>query len=218
MIKVNLLPKDLLPKKRSFLPHLVVLARAAVLFLWFTSSLAATYSELRAKKRDLAKLQNELAQLKDVVAQVNQLEQEKLLLSQKEQAVLQITTGRTVWSHELYILAGLVPKEIWLEHLDLSSRKRPVTVETPNPNKAPGQPPTIRKTVIQSFPALRLTGFALSPQREKGVELVGDLIRNMKTDKIFSKRFVSPEMVSIERQQYKNETVMKFVMDCEIAS
>jgi Tfp pilus assembly protein PilN len=218
MIKVDLLPKDLLPKKRNFLPHIVVAALAAVLFLWFGSSLAATYSELSGKKRDLNQLQDELAKLQDVVQQVKQLEQEKQLLSQKEQAVVQITSGRTVWSHELYILAGLVPKDIWLEHVTIGSRKRPVTVEVPNTNRSPGQPPTIKKTVVQSFPALRLTGYALSPQREKGVELVADLIRNMKADEVFAKRFVSPEMVSIERQKYKDQTVMKFVMDCEIES
>ncbi len=218
MIKINLLPKDLLPKKRNFLPHVAVAVLAAILLVYFGGSVAATYSELNAKKREFAKLQNELAQLKDVVAQVKQLEQEKQLLSKKEQAVIQITAGRTVWSHELYVLAGLVPDEIWLEHVDLSSRKRPVTMEVPNTNRSPGQPPTIKKIVVQSFPALRLTGYALSPQREKGVELVGDLIRNMKSDEIFSKRFVSPEMLSIERQQYKNQTVMKFVMDCEISS
>lgn len=218
MIKINLLPKDLVPKKRTFLPHMAVIGLAVVLFIWFGGSVIATYTELSAKKREFAKLQKELDGLKDVVAQVNQLEREKQLLSKKEQAVIQITTGRTVWAHELYILAKLMPDEIWLEHVDLSSRKRPVTVEVPNTNRTPGQPPTIKKIVVQSFPALRLTGYALSPQREKGVELVGDLIRNMKSDEVFSKRFVSPEMVSIERQKYKNETVMKFVMDCEIAS
>jgi hypothetical protein len=70
--------------------------------------------------------------------------------------------------------------------------------------------------VVQSFPALRLSGYALSPQREKGVELVGQLIRNIERDEIFSKRFISPEMRSIERRDYKDHTVMKFVMDCEI--
>lgn len=216
MIKINLLPKELVPKERNYLPHVAVAALAAVLFVWFGSSLVVTYAKLHEKEEHLAQLQNELAGLDKAVAQVKQLEAEKDVLSQKEQAVSQIMAGRTVWSHELYVLASLVPEEIWLKNLALSSRRRPVTVDVPNTNRSPGQPPTIKKTVIQSFPALRLTGYALSPHREKGVELVGRFIRNMTDDDIFSKHFVMPEMISIERQEYKDRTVMKFVMDCEI--
>ncbi len=216
MIRVNLLPKELVPKKRNFLPHVAVAALAVVLLLFYGSSLATTYTELSNRKAELAHLQGELANLEDVVQQVKLLEQDKNLLSQKEQAVVQITADRTLWSHGLYVFAGLVPKEIWLEHVSLSTRRRPVTVEVPNPNKAAGQPPTIQKTVIQSFPALRITGYALSPHREKGVELVGEFIRNMEKDEVFSKRFVFPEMRSIERHEYKGHTVMKFVVDCEI--
>ncbi len=216
MININLLPRELVPKKRNFIPYVAVVGLAAVLFLYFGSSLAATYAELIKSNRDLAGLETELASLEDVVNQVKLLEQDKQLLSQKEQAVVQITDGRTVWSHELYVCAGLVPDEIWLEQVGLSTRRRPVTVEVPNPNRTAGQPPTIKKTVVQSFPALRLSGYALSPQREKGVELVGQLIRNIERDKVFSKRFIAPEMRSIERRDYKDHTVMKFIMDCEI--
>ncbi|GAB4343396.1 MAG: hypothetical protein Kow0099_21780 [Candidatus Abyssubacteria bacterium] len=217
MIKINLLPREFVPKKRNFLPHVAIGAIGVAMFLWFASGLVTTYARLHERKAQLQQLQEQLARLDDAVTQVKQLEAEKDLLSRKEKAVTQIMAGRTVWSHELFVLAGLVPQEIWLNNIGLSSRRRPVTVDVPNPNRSPGQPPTVKKTVIQSFPALRLTGYALSPHREKGVELVGQLIRNMKEDDVFSKRFVSPEMLSIERQKYKDHTVMKFVMDCEIA-
>lgn len=217
MININLLPRALVPKKRNYIPYVAIAALAAVMFLWFGSSLAANVAELVKGKRDLAELEVELTSLEDVVKQVKQLEQDKELLSQKEEAVVQITDGRTVWSHELYVCAGLVPDEIWLEQVGLSSRRRPVTVEVPNPNRSAGQPATVKKTVVQSFPALRLSGYALSPRREKGVELVGQLIRNIERDEIFSKRFIAPEMRSIERRDYEDHTVMKFVMDCEIA-
>jgi Tfp pilus assembly protein PilN len=216
MIKINLIPRGLVPKKRSYLPHVAVAALAVLLLSWFGNSLASTYSELDRSRNQLGALQEEMSGLQDAVAQVKQLEMEKALLTQKEQAVVQITSGRTVWSHELYILSGLVPNGIWLERVNISSRRRPVTVQVPNPNRNPGQPPTVEKIVIQSFPALRLSGYALSPHREKGLELVGSLITNMNMDEVFSKRFISPELRSIERQEFKEHTVMKFVMDCEI--
>jgi Tfp pilus assembly protein PilN len=216
MIRINLLPKNLVPKKRNFLPHVAIAVLAAVLLLFYSGGIVATYSELNQSKDELAQLRDELTKLEDVVKQVRQLEQDKLLLSQKEQAVAQITSGRTLWSHELYVLADLVPQGMWLDHVSLSSRRRPVTVEVPNPNTQPGQPRTVQKTVVQSFPALRLTGYALSPDRERGLELVGQLINNIKQDDIFSRRFIWPEMLSIERQEFKEHTVMKFVVDCEI--
>jgi hypothetical protein len=213
MISINLLPKKFVPKKRNFIPHMAIVALAALLFLWFGNSLATTYSALGDSQEELRRLREDLAKVEDAVKQVKQLEQDKLLLSQKEQAVAQITTGRTVWSHELYVLAGLVPNDIWLEQVSMSSRRRPVTVMVPNSRR--GQPP-VEKTVIQAFPAIRFTGYALSPRREKGVELVGEFIRNMKDDETFSRRFISPEMLSINRNEYEEQTVMKFVVDCEI--
>lgn len=217
MIKINLIPRELVPKKRNFLPHVAMAAVAGLLLIWFGSNLASAYSHLENNKQELVRLQAELVQLEDSVAQVKQLEQEKDLLSKKETAVDQIMAGRTVWSHELYVMAGLVPEGIWLEKVDMSTRRRPVTVQVPNPNRSPGQPATIEKTVVQSFPALRLSGYALSPHREKGLELVGKLINNIKKDDVFSQRFISPELSSIERQDFHDNTVMKFVMDCEIA-
>lgn len=217
MINVNLLPKDLIPKKRNFIPYILVGGLAAVLFIWYGSSLASASLRLARTRQDLQVVQNDIAELEEVVNQVKQLEEEKLLVSQKEQAVEQIMSGRTIWSHELYKLAGLVPEGIWLEDISISSRRRPVTIDAPNPNRGPGQPPTVKKTVIQAFPALRITGFALSPHRERGLSLIGEFIRNIKQDEAFSLRFIAPEMRSIERQDYMDQTVMKFVMDCEIA-
>ena len=218
MIDINLIPKDLIPKKRNFLPHLILAALAVILLSLYGSSLAITYAELGSKDGEIQSLKNDIAKLDYVVEQLDELQQQKNLVEDKEKAVNQITSGRTVWSHELYILAGLMPKEIWLEKLELSSRRRPVTVVVPNPKAGQkGQPDTLSKIELRSFPALRITGYALSPHREKGVSLVGELIANMKSNEVFSMRFISPEMRTIERKDYRDETVMKFVMDCEIA-
>ena len=218
MIDINLIPKELIPKKRNFLPHLIMAALAVILLSLYGSSLAITYAELGSKDGEIESLKSDIAKLDYVVARLDELQQQKNLVQDKERAVNQITSGRTVWSHELYTLAGLMPRDIWLEKVELSSRRRPVTVIVPNPKAAQkGQPETLSKTELRSFPALRITGYALSPHRERGVSLVGELIDNMKNDEIFSMRFVSPEMRTIERKDYSDETVMKFVMDCEIA-
>ena len=144
----------------------------------------------------------------------------KNLREQTESAIKPITEFVTSDSDtEEYLFMDQMPgiKE-WLDEINMSTRKRPVTVEVANPNRKPGEPETITKTVIQSFPALRMTGFALSPKREKGVSLIGEFIRNVKQDEEFSMRFIAPEMRSIERKKFNDQTVMKFVMDCEIAN
>lgn len=219
MIDINLLPKDLIPKKRNFLPHVVMAVLAIILLTWYGSSLAMTRTKLSSRKATLASLQEEIKKLDDIVKQVAELDAQIALARKKEQAVARITSGYTIWSHELYVLAGLVPSEIWLEKVELASRSRPVTIEVPNADpKTNKKNPTIKKTVMRSFPALRITGFALSPSKEKGVSLVGKFINNIKFDEVFSKRFIMPEMRTIERMKFNDETVMKFVMDVEITN
>jgi hypothetical protein len=217
MININLLPKELIPKQRNFIPYILIAGLAAVLFIVYGSNMTIKLVQLSQRKSDLASVEQEISKLQEVVDQVEQLEIEKQIISKKEKAVTQITTGRTLWSHELRVLADIVPDGMWLEEVRMSTRKRAVTEMQPNPNRSPGQPPMVEKTVVKSFPALRITGYALSPQREKGLSLIGEFLRNTKTDDIFSMRFISPEMRSIDRERYEGQTVMKFVMDCEIA-
>jgi len=216
MIKINLLPKEFVPKKRNIIPYVLLGGLTIVLLVWYGTGMVTNLTKLATSKIELQALNQELTNLEDAVKQVENLEREKVLASQKEKAVEQIMSGRTRWSHELFVFVRLVPNEIWLDNVGLSFRRRPVTIDTPNPNRGPGQPPTIRKTVMQSFPALRLSGYALSPRREKGVQLVGKLIDNIHNDGVFSKRFIAPEMLSIERDSFEEQTVMKFVVDCEI--
>lgn len=217
MININLLPRELIPKRKNFIPYILVSGLAVMLFIWYAGALVTRSIKLSGGRQELVAIENEIVQLQDIVRQVEHLQQEKLLVYKKQQAVEQITTGRTLWSNELYTLAGLVPEGVWLDEIGISTRRRPVTVEVPNPNRKPGEPPTVKKTVVRSFPALRITGFAVSPQREKGLSLIGQLLRNVKRHETFSLRFVSPEMRSIERDRYEDQTVMKFIMDCEIA-
>jgi hypothetical protein len=217
MININLLPRELIPKQRNFIPYIIIAGLAAVMFIVYGTNMTMKLVELSRGKESLQNIDQEIAKLQDVVSQVEQLEIEKQIVSKKEEAVEQIMTGRTMWSHELRVLADLVPDGMWLEEVKISTRKRPVTITVPNQNRSPGQPPTVEKTVVQSFPALRMTGYALSPQREKGLSLIGEFLRNTKTDDVFSMRFISPEMRSIDRERFMGQTVMRFVMDCEIA-
>ncbi len=217
MININLLPKELIPKQRNFIPYIALAGIAALMVIMFGTQLVVKSIQLKRGAQSLVEIEGQISELQDVVNQVEQLEREKLLVSKKEGAVEQIMSGRTLWSYEMYTLAGLVPEGVWLDEIKISTRRRPVTVQMPNPNRKPGQPPTIEKTVVQAFPALRMTGYALSPQREKGLNLIGEFIRNIKRDEVFSLRFIAPEMRSIDRELYTDQTVMRFVMDCEIS-
>lgn len=217
MININLLPKELIPKQRNFIPYILVGGLAVLLFIVYGTRLTMLSWGLGTRHENLAKIEADIEKLNDVVMQVEQLEREKMIISKKEEAVGQIMSGRTLWSHELRVLADLVPDGVWLEDVRISSRRRPVTETIPNPDRRPGQPPTIEKTIVKSFPALRMTGYALSPRREKGLSLIGEFLRNTKTDDVFSMRFISPEMRSIDREDFMGQTVMRFVMDCEIA-
>lgn len=216
MIHINLLPKELIPKRRSVLPYVAVAGLAVILVVWVLVSFVGVVSQRSEKLARKDQLENELRSYDDAIAQVRLLEAEEGKLALKEEAIDEITAGRTVWSHEMWQLAHLVPDEIWLKELKIGDRRRAVQVEKPNPNRSRGAPPTITTTEIRSFPALVVTGYALSPYREEGVRLVGELITNMKQNEEFSTRFVEPEMRTIERKDFEGHTVMQFVMDVEM--
>lgn len=216
MIHINLLPEALVPKRRNILPYVGVGALAVLLTLWVLVSFVNVRSQRVEREETVASLKAELASYDAAVQQVRELEAEEERLAQKDEAITEITAGRTVWSHEMYLLAGLVPDQIWLDELRLGERRRAVLVEKPNPNRSAGAPPTITTTEIRSFPALVVIGYALSPYREEGVRLVGEFITNMKQDEEFATRFVEPEMRTIERKDFEGETVMRFVMDVEL--
>jgi len=218
MIHINLLPAELIPKQRNIAPYVAVgvFAIVGTLFLMFSF---LGVQRMRAEKLgQRVQLENELRSYDDEIAAVEKLRARDAQLSEKEEAIDQITAGRTVWSHEMLELAGLVPERIWLSEMRLSERRRAVEVEKPNPNRSAGAPPTIKTTEIRSFPALAFTGYALSPYREEGVSLVGAFIQNMKDDTEFSLHFVEPEMKTIERDEFADEVVMRFTMDVELGS
>ena len=216
MIHISLLPPELVPKRRNVLPYVAVAGLAVVFTLWIISSVLGVQSQRKQKTAQRDQLRIELDSYADAVHQVELLIEEQERFASKEEAIGEITAGRTVWSHEMYQLAGLVPEEIWLREMKLGHRRRVVMVEKPNPNRARGAPPTIITSEARQFPALVLTGYALSPYREEGVRLVGEFITNIKQDSEFTLRFRNPEMKMIERRDFEGETVMQFVMDVEI--
>jgi Tfp pilus assembly protein PilN len=219
MININLIPKDLIPKKRNFLPHLAITALAVILLLWYGGSIVKTYAEKKSKEERIQFLKQEISKLDFVEEKLKEQQRQKALVADKEKAVSQITSNRTIWAYELRLLAGLIPPKAWIDKLELAQNKRMILVEAKNPKAGQkGQPDMITKRESQTYSVLRITGYALSPSREEGISLIGELISNMRNDENFSLRFLDPEMRTIERKDYEGETVMKFVIECEIAS
>ncbi len=216
MIHINLLPAALIPKRRNIVPYLAVAGLAVLLTFTIITSMLGVRAQRKQKIASRTGLQAELESYAETVRQVEELLVEQDRLAQKEAAIAEITAGRTVWSHEMHQLAELVPDEIWLQDMRLGQRRRPVMVQKPNPNTARGQPPTITVVEMRTFPAVLLTGYALSPYREEGVRLVGQFITNIKQDPEFALHFAEPEMKTIERRDFEEHTVMQFVMDVEI--
>lgn len=216
MIHINLLPPELVPKRRNIVPYVLVVFLAAGLTLALLNSYWGVQRERARLETERDRVQAELDSYAATVEKVELLMAQQDRLALKEEAIREITAGRTAWSHELYELSWLVPEEIWLQEMTIGERRRSVMVEKPNPNRQPGAPPTITVAEIRSFPALVFTGYALSPYREEGVRLVGQFISHIKQDPEFATRFVDPEMRTIERKDFEGKTVMQFVMDVEI--
>lgn len=219
MIKINLLPERYRPKGKNPLPYIFVALFALGVLMGIGWSFLSLSGQKSSLLKEIQATDSQLQSLSEVVNAVKQLEQEENLLAVQEKTIEEITAGRVIWAMQLYLLANLVSDGIWLDEITMSTKQRPVTKEVSRPDpRDPAKFTTITQTTMESFPALLISGYALSPVGEEGVERVGQLIRNLETDAQFSSTFSRPEMRSIEREMIEKTTVMRFKMDCEILS
>lgn len=214
MIDINLLPDELRPKLRSMLPYVAIASAALVVLVWIAIDYISMASRLAGISNELVMIEADLQELAPALEQVRELEAKQALLSLRKKAIEEITQGRLLWSYHLYLLADLVPEDIWINAISLGVKRRPVPAPDTGDKKGATTAP-----VMRSIRTLKISGYALSPVQEEGVELVGRFIRALEQESPeFSKYFVNPELQSIRRRIYENVVVMEFDMDCEIAS
>jgi len=218
MIDINLLPEELRPRPRSPLPYLITIALAVAVILYCLVSLIGKWRTISVFDDDIARLDEQIAEVHESAEAVKKLENENQRLSDKQAAISTIMSDRIVWSKVLNMLAQLVPNDVWLSDLKEDVRSIPVQVDNPDPEAAQK---TITKNVI--IRRLQISGYALSPREERGVNLVGRFVRVMEDENDpnyipeFAALFRNPTPQSVDDKDFEGSAVKEFEIWCDVA-
>jgi len=217
MIDINLLPEELRPRPRNPLPYLTTIALAAAVVLYCLISFAGNWRTISVFHNDIARLDEQIDAVRESAEAVKKLEIENRSLSNKQVAISTIMSDRIVWSKVLNNLAQLVPDDVWLS--DLKEDVKSISVQVDNPDPEAAQK-TITKNVI--IRKLEISGYALSPREEEGVNHVGRFVRVMEDENDpnyipeFAALFRNPTPQSVNDESFQNTAVKKFEIWCDI--
>jgi len=212
MIDINLLPEELRPRPRSPLPYLATLALVVVVVLYCVISSFVELHKISGFKQRVDELDEQIEVVRASAEAVKELESKERRLNAKRLAIGTIMADRIVWSKVLYMLARIVPEDVWLTGIVEKVKTERVTIDNPDPGAGPKK---IQKTVTRRI--LEITGYALSPREEQGVHLVGRFVRAMEDDQDFSERFRGPEPQSVNDAEFEDVPVKDFQIWCRIA-
>ena len=123
MIKINLLPKEILEKEKGKkLIVLIVLACVAILSV-VLGLYAMRFLKYNGLKSHLAGIENKLKPLQSVIVQVDEIEAEKAKLKTKIQVIETLLKDSLIYPHMLEDLSALIPKKVWVNWLDTKSKE-----------------------------------------------------------------------------------------------
>ncbi|HOJ67290.1 MAG TPA: hypothetical protein PK349_08325 [Candidatus Hydrogenedentes bacterium] len=214
MIRINLMPEELRPVKRSALPHLLSLVLLALVVFYLASNAVGQMAAVASLTRQYEKKRQELNQLSDVVKEYNTLVEEKKAFGERIGVIQDILKDRTLWSEWLAELVRLTPDNIWYSRIRLTSRK--FTEERIKMDKK-GEPmvdPKTKKPATEKVqidkPILEVTGYAV--ENESGVSSTAQLAENTSESERFASKF-SLYASRIEDTDFNGFAVRKFIFE-----
>jgi len=213
MIRINLLPYDLRPIKRTPLPYilsvavliLAVLGMGAV-FLGQSAKIAQTRADLRQKNKQLEELESVVREHNELVEQQEQL-QAKIL------AIQEILADRMIWSKQLHRLAEITPPNVWYSgmrvvHKTRSERQVKRNNEGEIVRNKEGDPQYERVKVKRPF--LEISGY-VAPDDNNEIS-VNPLLRSTDEDPEFSQVFDLDTTTFVDTE-FNEHRVRKFTFD-----
>ena len=217
MIDINLLPVELRPRPRSPLPYLLTIVLAVAVVIYCLIAFVGKWRTISDFEKRIIKLDEQIAEVHESAEAVKELEAGNRLLNAKQAAISTIMPDRIVWSKVIVMLAELVPEDVWLSDLAVSSKSVPIQV--PNPDSQSAQ-----KTVTEyvSRRKLEVTGYALSLREEEGVNHVGRFVSAMENEQDpnykpeFAALFNNPDPQSVDDAVFEDTPVKEFTIWCDI--
>lgn len=184
MIQVNLLPEELRPIKRTPIPYIIsvlILAGAIAGMVYMYNN---TQSIIQGHQDLAAQYQSEFAGLESVVTKYNEMVSLKRTLSQKIATIDEIVKGRVIWSQQLFNLSDLLPENVWLSEIEVTTERRRETQMVVDPNTKERVP----KDVIVPRKVLLVSGYV--NQGEEGNNSVNPLVNAVETNEDFANMFL----------------------------
>ena len=189
MIKINLLPAELRPKKKTTLPvkPMSLIGVGIVVILILIHVLVGM--KINQEKERLSLLKKEYEAIRPEYERVLKLKADKEMLEAKVALMEKLLIQRLLWAKKLNQFSDLMPPSVWLSSVSVVTR-----AETPT---------------------LVIRGKTYSDKGEKMVEQVGDFMRRIKGHGAFFKDFVNVELVSTERETIGKTELMRFELTCQ---
>ncbi|MBL7170763.1 MAG: PilN domain-containing protein [Candidatus Omnitrophica bacterium] len=189
MIKINLLPAELKPKKKTTLPvkAMSLIGGGIVVILILIHVLVGM--KINQEKERLSLLKKEYEAIRPEYERVLKLKADKERLESKVALMEKLLIQRLLWAKKLNQFSDLMPPSVWLSSVSVVTR-----TETPT---------------------LVIRGKTYSDKGEKMVEQVGDFMRRIKGHGAFFEDFVNVELVSTERETIGKTELMRFELTCQ---
>jgi len=189
MIKINLLPAELRPKKKTTLPvkAMSLIGGGIVVILILIHVLVGM--KINQEKERLSLLKKEYEAIRPEYERVLKLKADKERLESKVALMEKLLIQRLLWAKKLNQFSDLMPPSVWLSSVSVVTR-----TETPT---------------------LVIRGKTYSDKGEKMVEQVGDFMRRIKGHGAFFEDFVNVELVSTERETIGKTELMRFELTCQ---
>jgi len=208
MIHVNLLPEELRPVKRTPIPYILSAVVLIVAILGVYMVYANTQSQIESVNAEYLNAKAEFDKLSQVVEDYNTMIELKRTLSTKIATINEIVQDRIIWSKQLYNVSRLLPDNMWVGEIEVTTKKDTETRMVRDPKTKelkPERVPVTRRV-------MNLSGYVVEGEEGSNVT---PLINAVETDEEFSEMFelISPSLVDTT---FSDFPVKEFTLEFEI--
>ena len=202
MIRINLLPKERRKSGTNWIFNLsVVLVTLVIIAGSILAGLGGNVVAL-ATSRKLASVERQLDSKAEVLSKVDQLEAYKQILGDKERVIETLVGNRIKWGQKLYDLSTIVPKNVWLERVQLRTVITKEKIPTPPSTSKAAQRRRARGPQYREVRTDYLDIFAVTHKLEQKTSIIGSFIERLKNNESFYSDFVSVDFQEGQEQNW----------------
>jgi len=221
MITINLLPTELRKARKGLdlkLPEMeIFITGGIILVVVMVIVYLISFSSAKFMGWTHNKLVAEYSKLEPIMREAEKLENAKKSIDKKIALLGGLIHSRIIWAKRLNQLSDILPTQTWLIKMAVEKRTEMVSV-TPDGHGKAGiskkASPGAGKKVKKSYNVFILEGMALSRENEDMTRRIGDLIKKVREDSIFSSDFSSVSLVSTCRVSVADVDIMSFKIGC----